>query len=297
MADWEYLMDQVFKGPRFEDGSLDVEAMSELKAYRALVVEVAKEIWRRDHQERERLPRNFEDRFQLRCSKIDKGSSVATLLRSRSEMPLPAVSNADEFDRAIALIDDAIVAANNEEPPPSQFPRSAMRLFRSWGRNLGPDESLQLRSQARAVAPVYRPQTRERLLEFIDIAYEDEAELTGHVLATTVRKGRFELYPDLESSFGVDVPLEQAHEQTVLNALAGYTDVQLRVKGRAAFSTDGRISRFVEVESVEVWQSSEADNAALWSAIYDIVRSVPSEAWNQVPEDASVNLDAYTDAS
>lgn len=54
-----------FHGKRFEGHALDVECTQELIAYRNLIVECAKELWRRKHPDRVRLPRGFEEDFRL----------------------------------------------------------------------------------------------------------------------------------------------------------------------------------------------------------------------------------------
>ena len=53
-----------FDGKRFEGHALDVECTQELIAYRNLIVECAKELWRRKNPDRARLPRGFEDDFR-----------------------------------------------------------------------------------------------------------------------------------------------------------------------------------------------------------------------------------------
>ena len=59
-----------FDGKRFEDHALDVECTQELTAYRTLVLECAKELWRRKNPGRMRLPRGFEDGFRLEFDRV-----------------------------------------------------------------------------------------------------------------------------------------------------------------------------------------------------------------------------------
>ena len=67
MAKKQYeLVTHIFKGGRFDDNGLDVDVLPEVIAYKNILVETAKEIWRRKNPDRERLPKNFEDSLTLK---------------------------------------------------------------------------------------------------------------------------------------------------------------------------------------------------------------------------------------
>jgi hypothetical protein len=70
-----------FEGRRFELHRLDVECTAELLAYRKLVLECAKELWRRTRPDRVRLPRGFEDGFRLAFDRVEEGSAALPLMR------------------------------------------------------------------------------------------------------------------------------------------------------------------------------------------------------------------------
>ena len=59
-----------FEGKRFEGHALDVECTRELIAYRNIVLECAKELWRRKYPWRVRLPGKFEEGFQVEFGEI-----------------------------------------------------------------------------------------------------------------------------------------------------------------------------------------------------------------------------------
>ena len=75
-----------FDGKRFEGHALDVECTQELIAYRSLILECAKELWRRKNPGRVRLPRGFEDGFRVQFDRIDEGSAVVPLRRVREAL-------------------------------------------------------------------------------------------------------------------------------------------------------------------------------------------------------------------
>ena len=62
-----------FEGPRFEDHGLDLDVLPELMAYKALLIETAKSLWRAQHLGRERLPKGFEANLSIKFYELSKG--------------------------------------------------------------------------------------------------------------------------------------------------------------------------------------------------------------------------------
>ena len=70
-----------FDGPRFEDHSLEIDVLPELIAYKKLLIETAKELWRKKNPGRERLPRGFEDSIAIKFFQLGDGSTAIPLKR------------------------------------------------------------------------------------------------------------------------------------------------------------------------------------------------------------------------
>ncbi len=141
-----------FDGERFADHALDVECTQELVAYRRIILECAKALWRSKHVDRERLPARFEDGFRLQFDRLEEGSALVPL---RRVLPTDQATldwgNRDEFDEAAQLVDAAICAANDDALLPEAFPSSVVPLFREFGRTLRDDEVLFTRAHHGAV--------------------------------------------------------------------------------------------------------------------------------------------------
>ena len=75
------LVTHTFKGKRFEDHGLDLDVLPELYAYKELLVSAAKELWRRHHPDRLRLPKHFEDSLCLKFYRLDEGSVAVPIFR------------------------------------------------------------------------------------------------------------------------------------------------------------------------------------------------------------------------
>jgi hypothetical protein len=74
------LVTHTFRGSRFDDHGIDVDVLTEIIAYKTILVETAKELWRRNHFDRQRLPKNFEDSLSLRFYEIIPGSAAIPLM-------------------------------------------------------------------------------------------------------------------------------------------------------------------------------------------------------------------------
>jgi hypothetical protein len=230
-----------FDGPRFAGHSLDVECTRELIAYRTLVLECAKELWKRRHPDRARLPRNFDSGFRLDVDRIDPGSASLPLRRVRDHSQA-ALDFDDEFDEAAALIDDTIAAANQDRLLPEALPSNVVALFSDFGSSMRIDETLYLRSRRSSNEAAYTASARQRLANWVLPNYEDLVDITGEVRMANVGPGAFRLQlpdggPLVEGRF------EASHEAVVLQALKDHRQARLRVTGQGEFSTSERLLR------------------------------------------------------
>lgn len=285
-----------FDGKRFEGHALDVECTQELIAYRNLIVECAKELWRRKYPDRVRLPKGFEEGFRLQFNRLEDGSAVVPLQRVRvgDQIELDW-GNLDEFDEAADLVDAAITAANDEELLPSALPSNVIPLFRDFGKSLRPDEVLFTRSRHASTEAAYTSKARKRLTEWVGPTYEDVVDVIGEVRMANVGPGTFSLQlDDTETLVGGRFSPEQ--ESEVLEALRNHRSLRLRVQGVAEFATsDRQIRRFSRVDKVTPAELAEQgfDETAIpiWEQLAAIGKSAPEGTWDNVPSDLSMRID------
>ena len=62
-----------FVGPRFDDHGLDLDVLPELIAYKNLLIETAKALWRAQNPDRERLPKGFESSLSIKFYQLTEG--------------------------------------------------------------------------------------------------------------------------------------------------------------------------------------------------------------------------------
>ena len=290
-----YLATLRFDGARFSAHTLDVECTQELVAYRKIILECAKALWRRNNSERERLPKRFGDGFRLQFDRLEEGSARVPLRRV-VEADQAALDWGTEFDEAAQLVDAAITAANDDTLLPEGLPATVVPLFRDFGRTLRDDEVLFTRARHGLHEAPYTARSRKRLAEWVEPTYEDVVEVIGEVQMASV-KGQFSLLTP-GSAQQVTGKFSAEQEAQVLEALQQHKTVRLSVRGVGEFGTlDRQLRRFSRIEQVAHWQSGApafVEGASnLWDELDAIASGVPNDAWDAVPKDLSVRVDEF----
>ena len=286
-----------FDGERFAGHALDVDCVQELIAYRNIILECAKELWKRKHPDRVRLPRRFEEDFRLQFDRIDEGSAVVPLRRivptDQGELDLGTL---DEFDEAAELVDAAISAANEDKLLPEALPANVVPLFRDFGKTLRENEVLFTHARHSKVDASYSAKARKRLSEWVGPAYEDVVDVVGEVSMANVR-GTFSLTLR-DSGNIVNGRFIGEQEELVLEALRNHRTARLRVTGVGEFGTHDRLlKRFARIDDVHVAGANEAvfveSAPPIWEQLAVLGESAPAGTWDRVPADLSTRIDDF----
>lgn len=284
-----------FDGERFNGHSLDVECTQELITYRNLVLECAKLLWRAKHPDRVNLPKGFDKGFRLQFNRLEDGSALVPL--QRVQLTDQADLFDDEFDEAVSLIDQAIIAANADDLLPTGLPSNVIPLFRDFGKTLRDDEVLFTRARGAKIEAAYTAKARKRLAEWVEDTYEDFVDVVGEVRMANVGPGRFGLQVEMSGTQAVvEGRYSLADEAKVLDALNEHRTARLRVRGVGEFGTaDRMLKRFMKINLVELAGNETPiyDNTAvpIWEQLSSIGRSAPAGAWDAIPSDLSSRID------
>lgn len=125
-------------GGRFEagDGSMPVDTLPELVAFRDVIVAVAEETWRAHNPGKKRLPNHYGDQLKLRVEGFKEGSSRPVMTRPREAIVAPP----DDFDRARDLVTETIESLHGEGKLLAEFPAACVPKLSRLGRTLEPAE-------------------------------------------------------------------------------------------------------------------------------------------------------------
>src|SRR5262245_54446384 len=124
-----------FDGPRFEDHGLDVDVLPEILAYKRLLQATAKENWRREHPDKQRLPNRFVENVSLKFFESMGGSTSNPLVREFGAFkPYPMFE--DELGDAARLLQMTIDFAKRGDGVPKDLPRPIIPLSGQLGNTL-----------------------------------------------------------------------------------------------------------------------------------------------------------------
>lgn len=266
-------------------------------AYKTILVETAKELWRRHHPDRVRLPANFEQSLVIKFYEIAHGSTTIPLFREMvAEDQMPMWTGPDELDQAVEVVADSIASAADNRPLPQALPKAVMPLFADFGKTLREDESILQKLPNRPLLVRYTAQARARLVEWTQKDYDDRIDLTGEVRSADLDGCNFTLR--LDDGSKIPGKFRPDQETRFTEALSRHASKRLRIIGHAEFSApNGRPKRIVSVDSVRDYIAGEHafDAAArpIWDVAADIAATVPDSEWRKVPADLSKNVDHY----
>lgn len=288
------LVTHVFKGGRFDDHGVDIDVLPELIAYKTILVETAKELWRRNNPDRQRLPKNFEDSLTLKFYTVEESSAAIPLYRQvagQGEM----WRQRDELDEAVDLVAALTEAAEQDKPIPTEFPKNVLPLFEDYGKTLHPDEYLEQRIPERRTSAKYTTQVRERLTVIAGSAYEDVVDLIATVTMARVVRPRMGL--TLDDGREIEAVFSPEDEDTITTALKQHSTAKVQVRGRGVFSESGQLQRIAEVKGITLLPGGELpfvpSARPIWEVFGEIMSDLPEEEQKRLPVDAAGQHDHY----
>jgi len=173
-------------GSRFDEHTLPLDVLKDWAAFEELVVEVAKHLYIEENPGRKRTPKGFTEDFSLHLSGVEGGSAIPVLERiSFGKLPLPG----DYFDRALGIVQAAILAAAMAAPLPGNFPVSCLGYFDRFGKSLRDGESIEWTAPGASQPTVYDRSTRKRLVLTGSRTYQSAADLRGWITAVNAESG------------------------------------------------------------------------------------------------------------
>lgn len=270
-----------FSGGRFDSHTIPLEVLPDLAAYRKLVVEVAKMIFRKRMGTRVRVPKGFEDSFQIGLSRIEGGmSAVAYMPRLRPvaapppQQPLNFAANQaafgppqyPDFDDARDYIDDLIDSVGSTGSVPQEFPVELAGFFNSFGQSLHEDEFIELGFGG--AKPVrYDTFIRKKIVLSRETTYENAVDaqfvLNGGVVAQGAihvldgNGGGFDFQPSTEFEF------TKAYNRAAEN---------VRLVGTGLYDKNERLRRLLAVNVIY----SEGGATQPFESRLEEIRATPS---------------------
>jgi hypothetical protein len=293
---WLEVIKVTFVGVRFQDRALDVDALAELSQFQRIVAETAKDLWRANNPNRQRLPRHFEDRTRLCLRRIEQGSAVAPLEVCVQDPEQPELWDKEpaEIKEAIDIAYETFAASAKQSPLPDRLPKHLVSEYAKLGQALRKGEAMEL-------APPHKKSLRvthdnlESLSKFVEAPYHDTVTICGEVLAADVRQMQFRIW--INDQACVCAPFIEDQEETVTTALKEHKSVRVKVNGTGEFSADGVLQRIAILDSLDIvpppQMTFDFGAPPIEEILTQIGQEVPESEWAKLPDDLTSNLDHY----
>jgi hypothetical protein len=292
---WKEVVRLSFKGERFRDHALDLQALSELSQFQKIVAETAKTLWRTANPDRERLPHHFEERVRLCLRKIEDGSATAPLEVYIEDEAQTSFLEPEphELNDAVELARDVFEAIATNSEFPERLPRSLLPEYAKWGQTLAENEYVEMKIAEKK--PVYLTLvSKQKLEKMVETPHESHVEINGEVFETDVKKGRFQILTS--EGDAVTVAFNPDQESRVTMALKDHKTVRMSVKGSGEYSPQGKLLRIIQVDALKLNTGEKIyDHSVkpIEDLLIELAKEVPQEEWKKLPDDLSFNLDHY----
>lgn len=233
----------VLKGRRYDDHSIPLEVLTEFAAYRNIVIELAKYLYRQGHADRKRLPRGFTEQLSLKITKIERGSAVAVI-----EREYDATLDHPEFIQARDLVDETIsrVAANKG----TDLPEYIISLFDSFGKTLADDESMFLCKPGQPVdqATRYSKEIRGKILSINRRPVQGSVMVSGHISSVDVLSQKFLVQVDEKTIISGQYSTE--FESPIREACHSFETDEVVLAGIGTVNPDRTISKIDKIQHI-----------------------------------------------
>ena len=248
------LMHPRLVGERFRGGALPLDMLQDLAVLQEMVIEIAKWQYLQKFGDRQRVPRGFASKVELRLTALEDGSAKLTLAAFlfASDL-LPGMAPERPYlESAPQAILDTIHAATTGESITDKLPRRLLSYFNRFGRNLRAGEQIEFTAADHDTPVVYTSDIRRSLLTAAQAEQTtDEARVRAMVPEADQDKGTFTLM--LLGERRIEAPLQDAHRDAILDAFRGFNDKQwVEVKGLARKDARGHIVSFEEIHHLDL---------------------------------------------
>ena len=242
-----------FAGGRFDSHTIPFDVLPDLAAYRDLVVEVAKHLFRERNNDRQRVPKGFEESFQLGLSQVIQGNSATALaqrLETLEDQPADPAQvgfgfpRYGEFEDARDLVDRVIAAANDGQALPQEFPRALVGKFNRFGQSLRAGEHAEL-SHGRTAPVRYDSETRKRIVLSANATYENTLDQRFTLTGGEIRACIVHLADDDGTRFDLHVDTDEECEKAIARRRH-----QVRVVGTGLFDRHDRLTKITKYKEL-----------------------------------------------
>lgn len=188
MPDQPTIFSLHYKGRRFRNARLPVEVLSDLPAFRDLLVSYAKDEWRRRHAERARVPKGFDKSLAFDLITIEDGSAIPKLEWNRDSAQVNLPGFADEIEEIVeTAYGDVVALIAGQSGRVSALSSEKVRALNRFGAGLRDNERIEIPDRSSGVVVSLDAFRRKQLITGARETYQTRFEGIGELIGTHIR--------------------------------------------------------------------------------------------------------------
>ena len=190
MPDQPTIFSLHYKGTRFHNARLPVEVLSDLPAFRDLLVSYAKDEWRRRHADKRRVPKGFDKSIAFDLISIEDGSAIPKLEWNRvsAQVNLPGI--ADEIEEIVeSAYNDLVGLIAGQDGSLSALNAEKVRALNRFGAGLREHEKIEFETRDGDNVVYFDAARRKQLITGARETYLTRFEGTGELIGVQIPSG------------------------------------------------------------------------------------------------------------
>lgn len=237
MTDEKRIFSLRYVGERFRNHRMPVEVLTDLPAFRDLLLSFAKDEWRSRHPDRKKLPRNFDKELTLSLFAIEDGSAQPQLEWTRQVEQELLFGLVDETEEIVeAGYNQFVHLIKNADDKVTELSSDKVRFLNRFGAGLQDGEKIELPVRGSAEVVILDVYRRKRLIMAARETYQTRYQGAGHLIGTlspTEAGGQCFILVETEIHSEIRIPVDR---------------LQLYEEFMAALNTDVQFDLMVELD-------------------------------------------------
>lgn len=188
MSDGPTIFSLHYKGSRFRNARLPVEVLSDLPAFRDLLVSYAKDAWRRRHSDRERVPKGFDKSLAFDLIRIEDGSAIPKLEWNRGSAQMNLPGFAAEIEQIVeSAYGDVVALIEGRSGRESALSSEKVRALNRFGAGLRENEKIEIPDRTSGKVVSFDANRRKQLIMGARETYQTRFEGIGELIGTRIK--------------------------------------------------------------------------------------------------------------
>lgn len=241
-----------FDGSRFENHTMPLELLEDLKVLQEMTVEMAKFLYLQQN-DRQRVPKNFSQGISFELEGLEPGSTIPKVIMTFALAGMFPEGNVTYFERASEQIKEVIQIASEDGNISENAPSSVLTYFNRFGKKLREDEHIEFRPEHSEKKARFTRNTRRKLISASSTSgeYTEEVAVKGVLCEMDKNKRTFQI--QLANKKKISGSFDEALQYIFLEAFSASDGNQkVSINGTGLFSFNEKLKELKSVEELSL---------------------------------------------